>query len=629
MPKVTPGNDVRRLPKSQSFIEKGFEKGLSVTSSVGAGVNKGLDSLWGGLKGPVQLRSWPKSIHWFVNNYSLLYLLHYLTMVVLLGAFLANWAMENDFMTQKGAASIREMERDNSIRNIWMWAILEVCLLMPTASIQKDSLRRIKRYEPWSGEEVIKAMFGHFPDFYFMVSYCWSDKLESQKSKAVGELPRTLAKWFGETCWVDINKLIPGTQLKQAIVEAVSQAKFRFAFVSKQYVASKNCQIEWKIIDKEPTKCLVFAYPDTPEENLTQMKARGHSVFMLGDMADELSPMWLINEMMVTDGGNCKYLFKDSTPPINEEEWYATVRFIDPCPGNLWLKLTAPTIFMYLGYMAVSFYLYGSILNVMPLSHWSMTLSIVCITIMVFVAPVTGFASMVYFAWFYQKSGGSGRRKLPPACHLLYFLKAIDITKAMHVYISQPDHMDPLYQCLIRDGIVKLEPDPKKAKLKVVDADVDMQPIGFHDIVYSDKSFMELSEEVRKSLGSYIIGGKQESTSVELLAIRMIMATFECESSNALTRGTGKFRQISASGSGATKGVKFLKGLAGNVGDGFLGAFDSAVSKVNDVAIKVGDAANTAVVGAANTAVGATKSSKKSQHPQSKASNDLAVEEMV
>ena len=48
----------------------------------------------------------------------------------------------------------------------------------------------------------------------------------------------------------DIQKLMPGTPITHACATASADALFRFAFVSKNYLESKNCRTEFEIIGR-------------------------------------------------------------------------------------------------------------------------------------------------------------------------------------------------------------------------------------------------------------------------------------------------------------------------------------------------------------------------------------------
>jgi hypothetical protein len=100
---------------------------------------------------------------------------------------------------------------------------------------------------------LFECLFGKFPSHSFMISYNWVDP----------ELPRSLATLFpADVCWLDVNKLMPGTEITDACRAAASGASARFVFLTRQYLASVNCQSEFEAMRLEPERVMVFAYDE-------------------------------------------------------------------------------------------------------------------------------------------------------------------------------------------------------------------------------------------------------------------------------------------------------------------------------------------------------------------------------
>lgn len=501
--------------------------------------------------GEVVLRQFASPIRAFVTHYNTLYLLHYFAIVFFLVGCALTIALEDievvlsayKAANATGGTFDLLIDVDDRFAQLLLVALIELLLLMPIACYHRHVLPAFKRLEPFSEQELLKTIFGHFPDFSFMISYCWSDDTHAQGHKGYrkGRIPRLIASWFGETCWIDIKKLIPGTQLRPAIVEACTNSAFRLAFVSEAYFASANCMVEWAVIDASPDKCIVFAYPCVTPGQLQDMEDAGHTVYEIAHIEKLLmkNSRWLLEALLSTRKATS--LFHTSTPPMNEPRWYATLRFLDPSPGHRWIQQSLPLALFYLTYMALLFFLF---VDVSIGTGWLVFSFQGFLIFFASIAPLGGLVSMLYYAWFFFDAGGGERRALPYVCHLLYLLKALNIIDTVPVYASAPHDLDPLYTNLVRDGIITLTSTPDKAALRVIDAEEEMMELLPNDIVYSKVGFSALSDEIRERLGAFIIGAKEESTSVELLAIKVLMCSFECVSSNSLTKGHAKFQQL-------------------------------------------------------------------------------------
>jgi hypothetical protein len=102
-----------------------------------------------------------------------------------------------------------------------------------------------------------------------MISYAWWSKATNGP---IWQTPRKVARLLPkgypppsplllpESCvWIDIRKLIPGSNTKQETAFAVKHASFRLVFASGAYFQSPNCLLEWnEIIQQDPAAFVVI-----------------------------------------------------------------------------------------------------------------------------------------------------------------------------------------------------------------------------------------------------------------------------------------------------------------------------------------------------------------------------------
>jgi len=110
-----------------------------------------------------------------------------------------------------------------------------------------------------------------FPKGSVMISYCWGDK-------SYIRIPRKVAGYFG-CSWLDIQNLIPGVPVAETCREAASKALFRISFISRKYLNSGNCKVEFEEISKEPEKCFIIAYPDITNDEINDLKKKRTQYF--------------------------------------------------------------------------------------------------------------------------------------------------------------------------------------------------------------------------------------------------------------------------------------------------------------------------------------------------------------
>ena len=120
-------------------------------------------------------------------------------------------------------------------------------------------------YVPFGPTKLLSELFYGFPPGSFMVSYNWDHP----------DLPRRIAQDLlperppahPNKCWIDVEQLIPGTQIEEACAQAVKAAKLVLVFRTPQYMKSRNCLLELRTLmaRNDAHKCsLVYEYDDLP-----------------------------------------------------------------------------------------------------------------------------------------------------------------------------------------------------------------------------------------------------------------------------------------------------------------------------------------------------------------------------
>ena len=141
---------------------------------------------------------------------------------------------------------------------------------------------------PRRPEKLLADMFYSFPVGSFMVSYNWQHA-ELPRRLAIDMLPEVPPK-HPNKCWLDIERLVPGTWTAPAMVAAVQEAEFVFVFLSPAYLASANCRRELRALrEKElcQERSLIYVYdreahdPDASAEDW-----RGMEDFLTTELGD-------------------------------------------------------------------------------------------------------------------------------------------------------------------------------------------------------------------------------------------------------------------------------------------------------------------------------------------------------
>jgi len=399
--------------------------------------------------------------------------------------------------------------------------------------------------EPYSSDELIRLFFRGQQDGLFMASYQWNDHptltqaqmKEPANQKFQGVLPRKVATLLPHS-WLDIENLIPGTQIKPACNSAAKNAKFTFGFISADYWKSANCGVEWSEIERRPGECILFTYPSAPQDRVDQLAAQGHKIFKVTDVFDRMSPEWLLEFMVCSRQAN--FLFANKTPPINEH-WLSTLRYYFPTPDNQWLKFPLPILLTYL--LLIAWHIgWSSQYHLFNLYKQG---DVGTLGIFAFFLPLIGLCVTLYFMYA-TKGTGFAHHQLPDVCLLLYLLKKLDVIPTVKFYSNCLDQADPEVKILANLEIIKIVDDILEADVRVINIDKldDLPPPRNSDAIWASVGFMQLPQSVRDKIGSFIIGEKIPATQLEFIAVKILMAAFQCPSTDSLDVGSHTFRQL-------------------------------------------------------------------------------------
>jgi hypothetical protein len=338
--------------------------------------------------------------------------------------------------------------------------------------------------------------------------------------------------------WLDIENLIPGTQIKPACNNAAKNARFTFGFISADYFKSANCGVEWTEIERRPGECILFAYPSTPPERLEALAGQGHKIFKIPDVFDNMSPEWIFEHMISSRQAN--FLFATKTPPINES-WLSTLRYYFPTPDWQWLMFTAPILVTYLLLLAwhigwSASYNIFSLFKEGDIGTWG---------IFGFFIPVVGLWVTGYFMMM-TKGTGFAHHQLPDICLLLYLLKKLDVIPTVKFYTNCLEDADPEVKILADLGIIKFVQEIMEADVRLINIDKldDLPAPRNSDAIWASVGFMQLPQAVRDRIGSFIVGEKVPACQLEFIAVKILMAAFQCPSTDSLDVGSNAFRHL-------------------------------------------------------------------------------------
>ena len=142
---------------------------------------------------------------------------------------------------------------------------------------------------PKTATQLAHGLFSGSRAGTFFVSYCWGDGMETAHH---------IARLFPfETRWLDIEKLLPGSQIAEECPAAAAHSEARFALVSDAYLRSRNCGLEWAQLSKDAeqaAKSILLLWPgerSTPEE-VHKLQSAGHYTVLLNKLARDGARSW-------------------------------------------------------------------------------------------------------------------------------------------------------------------------------------------------------------------------------------------------------------------------------------------------------------------------------------------------
>jgi hypothetical protein len=306
--------------------------------------------------------------------------------------------------------------------------------------------------------------------------------------------------------------------------------------VSADYFKSKNCGVEWVEIKDQPERSFIFAYPSTPEDKLQELKDRGHTIYKMPEIHNDVGPAWLNEHLIQSRAANI--VFAHKTPPINEN-WLPTLRFYFAQPDCQWFTVPAPMFFFYIAFIAfhvafISAYNMWGVFNG-PES----TIGYLC-----FVIPFVGLICCLYIMYSLHGTGFANPN-LVFACQLLYLLKHLNIIDTQTLYSNCAGDVQGLDQ-LVKLGIIKMTDNMLEADLRLLNIDslTDLPPPRPQDSIWASKQFMELDQSVRDRIGSFLIGAKKDICEIEFMACKILIAGFRCASTDSLSVGSRGFDKL-------------------------------------------------------------------------------------
>jgi hypothetical protein len=386
---------------------------------------------------------------------------------------------------------------------------------------------RFKNLEPLTELELVQLLFKAHNDGLFMSSYQWNDRVDPKDPQ--GKIPRKLAGLLPHA-WLDLENLIPGTQIAPTCNAAAKNALFRFAFVSADYFKSKNCGVEWVEIKDQPERTFIFAYPSTPEDKLKELEEKGHKIFKMPEVHNDVGPSWLNQHLIQSRAANI--VFAQKTPPINEN-WLPTLRYYFAKPDWQWLTVPFPMLFFWLAFIIfhvafISAYHIWSVFD-----EPESTIGYLC-----FILPLVGIICCLYLMWV-LKGTGFEAPNLVYACQLLYLLKHLGVIDTQTLYTNCPNDVQGLDE-LVKLGIIKMTDNLQEADIRLLNIDSlsDLPPPRPQDSIWASKGFMELDQSVRDRIGSFLIGAKKDICEIEFMACKILIGAFRCPSTDSLSVGS-------------------------------------------------------------------------------------------
>jgi len=212
-----------------------------------------------------------------------------------------------------------------------------------------------------------------------------------------------------------------------------------------------------------------------------------------------------------------------------------------PHPDMQWLKFTAPILVTYI--MLLGWHIGWSasyhIFNLFKLGD------IGTLGIFAFFIPIVGLSVTAYFMAM-TKGTGFLHHQLPDVCLLLYLLKKLDVIPTVKFYTNCLADADPEVKILADLGIIKFVDDIMEGDVRLINIDKldDLPAPRNSDAIWASVGFMQLPQAVRDRIGSFIVGEKIPACQLEFIAVKILMAAFQCPSTDSLDVGSNTFRQL-------------------------------------------------------------------------------------
>jgi len=365
-------------------------------------------------------------------------------------------------------------------------------------------------------ENMLSLLFREFPPGYFFVSYCWGDGVDLPR-KVAGLMP---------SAWLDVHNLVPGRKIVDACQAAVTASTFRFVFVSPAYLKSRNCLVEWELIDREPGQAFIFAYPNMDRGFLEDLRRQGHHVFELeaeprlasGDT--DLLARFLIDSMAST--GVMRPMFSHRSPRINESMWPLML-------GHLYREVNVPEL---LGYgVLCGFWIW---LGAETWTHCKGDFQLIFGGVCAFNLFSVVVAMLYYCSLSFPP--------VPDVACLQLILCRLALLPPIRMHSNDPGlYEDSQIQFMIYRGAFVPVESPEDADIKIVELKHNEEFLGDlteHTLLWSRAGFAGLSDSVKQRVQSRIIADVQPT--LELISCHAVAAGLGC-GMEGLCAGSGHF----------------------------------------------------------------------------------------
>lgn len=177
---------------------------------------------------------------------------------------------------------------------------------------------------PKSLRELLRLLFTGCSKNEIMISYCWGE------GHGLAGAPRELGSILpAHAAWIDVRRLMPGDNTREATACAARDAKLRFVFLSSAYMRSPACQIELAEILAAPRDEALFIPLEQGFRVADYEAFKGVALQELL-VTEPISPAtvdaaWLVTQLVRT--GLMRAFLRRHTPAINER-WKETAEAV-------------------------------------------------------------------------------------------------------------------------------------------------------------------------------------------------------------------------------------------------------------------------------------------------------------